>query len=223
MASPQPPSDPQQRTIRTKDELPDGVTEILAKSLQLGAGAGTCGLLFGATAGVVRGTTPVLFSIVSGLQWFGLGSVYYGTRSMAIARYGPGHDVTPSQKVGASALGGAVSGMTVGGIMRGTRNILPAALVFSLLGGGGQFAVNKWTGSSDAPTEKKSDNWFAKFSPMKRLSDQEYEAILEEKLLRLEAEIAIIDEDIAALKAQEKQKGSESTRQTPSTMAREKS
>lgn len=86
-------------------DLPDGVAEILAKSLQVGAGTGmssisnkrvaagwtdssvltctwttgTCGLLFGATAGIVRGTTPILFSLVTGLQWFGLGSVYYGT------------------------------------------------------------------------------------------------------------------------------------------------
>lgn len=41
---------------------------------------------------------------------------------------------------------------------------------------------------------------------MKKLTDEEYENILEEKLLRLEAEVAIIDEDIAALKAQREER-----------------
>lgn len=50
------------------------------------------------------------------------------------------------------------------------------------------------------PKEKTS--WLdSKWSPMKRLSDKDYEEKLEEKILRLDAEIAIIDENIAALKA----------------------
>lgn len=41
---------------------------------------GACGTLFGATSSIIRGVkTPVLFSLVSGLQWFGIGSVFYGT------------------------------------------------------------------------------------------------------------------------------------------------
>lgn len=50
------------------------------------------------------------------------------------------------------------------------------------------------------PKEKTS--WLdSKWSPMKRLSDKDYEEKLEEKILRLDAEIAIIDENIASLKA----------------------
>ena len=41
----------------------------------------------------------------------------------------------------------------------------------------------------------------SKYSPMKVLSDEEYEKILREKLLRVEAEIAVIDDDIEKLKA----------------------
>ena len=36
----------------------------------------------------------------------------------------------------------------------------------------------------------------SKYSPMKVLSDAEYEQVLREKLVRIEAEIALIDEDI---------------------------
>ena len=37
---------------------------------------------------------------------------------------------------------------------------------------------------------------------MKVLSDEEYEKVLKEKLVRVEAEIALIDEDIVKLKSQ---------------------
>lgn len=39
-------------------------------------------MLFGATSGIIRGVkTPVLFSLVSGFQWFGISSVFYGIPS----------------------------------------------------------------------------------------------------------------------------------------------
>lgn len=109
MASPPPQTPPRtyQRAVEAQKEVPYELTEIVARSLQIGAsagmctvtktqhqpqctqltgmgnGIGACGVVFGATAGIVRGTTPVLFSIASGIQWFGLGSVYYGKPSMS--------------------------------------------------------------------------------------------------------------------------------------------
>lgn len=56
---------------------------------------------------------------------------------------------------------------------------------------------------------------------MKRLTDQEYESILEEKLLRLDAEIAIIDENIAELKAQQEAQMRGARKQSSSTTPRE--
>ncbi|KAL8776254.1 MAG: hypothetical protein Q9194_003267 [Teloschistes cf. exilis] len=41
----------------------------------------------------------------------------------------------------------------------------------------------------------------SKWSPMKVLSDEEYEKMLRQKLLRADAEIAILDDDIAKAKA----------------------
>jgi hypothetical protein len=40
---------------------------------------------------------------------------------------------------------------------------------------------------------------------MKVLSDSEYETMLREKLLRVNAQIALVDENIEALRAQERQ------------------
>lgn len=51
---------------------------------------------------------------------------------------------------------------------------------------------------------------------MKQLTDQEYENILEEKLLRLDAEIAIIDDNVAELKAQMKEQ-SKASKEAPET------
>lgn len=46
-----------------------------------------------------------------------------------------------------------------------------------------------------------------KYSPMKILSDAEYETMLREKLLHVDAEIALVDENIEMLK-REMEKGS---------------
>ncbi|KAG8165513.1 hypothetical protein KVR01_004065 [Diaporthe batatas] len=186
-----------------RSEQPDEAVDVLAKSIQLGAGAGVCGILFGATSSIIRGVkTPVLFSLVSGFQWFGISSVFYGTRKMAVARYGPEHNVTPAQKVGASAIAGAVSVVPVGLLLRGPRSILPGSVIFSLLGAGGQLASNSWSGS-ETPA-KKSNGWFtSKWSPMTKLSDEDYKVMLEEKILRVEADLAILDENRAALLAEE--------------------
>lgn len=120
-----------------------------------------------------------------------------GTRQLAIARYGPEHNITPAQKVGASAVAGAASVVPVGLLLRGPRSILPGAVVFSLLGAGGQLVSNRWSGSETSP---KTNGWFtSKWSPMTKLSDEQYKAILEERILRLEADLAILDENRAAL------------------------
>jgi hypothetical protein len=42
------------------------------------ASTGTSGLLVGGTAGVLRSTTPTLFALASAVQWFTLGSTFWG-------------------------------------------------------------------------------------------------------------------------------------------------
>ena len=42
-----------------------------------------------------------------------------------------------------------------------------------------------------------------KWSPVTKLSDEQYENMLKEKLVRIEAEIALIDDDVARLKGQD--------------------
>lgn len=84
----------------------------------------------------------------------------------------------------------------------GPRNIIPSALVFSLGAVGYQAFQNRWDASAAIEDEKKSGWSLANFVGMRKLSDHDYEQMLEEKILKLEANIALIDESIAALEAQ---------------------
>lgn len=80
----------------------------------------------------------------------------------------------------------------------GPRNILPAALIFSALGAAGQSAANLL----DTQEQKEAKSLLArKWSPIKPFSDEDYKAMLEEKLLGIEADIALLDEKIAAIRA----------------------
>lgn len=49
--------------------------------------------------------------------------------------------------------------------------------------------------------KEKSGFLSSKWSPFRPISEQEYVDILEEKILKIDAEISIIDDNIAALKA----------------------
>lgn len=85
---------------------------------------------------------------------------------------------------------------------------MPGAIVFAILGGAGQIIYNftdtrHYAHSISPAKSENGPGWLnSKWSPVKVLSDSEYEGILQEKLLRVKAEIALIDENIAELKRQ---------------------
>ncbi|KAI1094371.1 hypothetical protein F5B19DRAFT_54734 [Rostrohypoxylon terebratum] len=207
-SSSQPPTPRQPKAVPpnsgANDRYPAGasqnvIMEIAAKSLQTGAALGAVGMMFGAGAGIVRSAPPVLFAFVAGIQWFSLGSTYMASRSVLLHSWGE-ENATSSNRVKASGVAGGVSGM-VGGMIRGPRNILPGMLVFSTLGGAGEYLFQRFRNRPKKNDSESKSSWFdSKWSPFKRLSDREYEAMLEEKLLQLDAEISIIDDNIAALR-----------------------
>lgn len=93
----------------------------------------------------------------------------------------------------------------------GRANAIPGAIMFSLLGAGGQGIVNsvearrsrETHGDSSEPAEAKP-GFIARWSPLKPLSDEKYLAILQDKVLRVDAEVALIDEEVQRLKTVEK-------------------
>lgn len=74
-------------------------------------------------------------------------------------------------------------------------------VVWGVLGAGGQMVVNGM--SNRKPKVKdENDSWLrSKWSPLKKLTDQEYIDMMEEKILRVDADIALIDDRIAELKS----------------------
>lgn len=82
---------------------------------------------------------------------------------------------------------------------------MPGLVIFSILGYGGQAAFNKidaWQmdKKAQAPTRPWAQRMAdSKWIPFRNLSDDEYRGILSEKLLSIEAEIALLDEKIEAL------------------------
>lgn len=83
-------------------------------------------------------------------------------------------------------------------------------MIFAVLGAGGQTIYNMAeaghsTVGRSASRAENGKGWLdSKWSPVKVLSDSEYERMLQEKLLRVEAEIAMVDESLEELKNQDK-------------------
>lgn len=108
-------------------------------------------------------------------------------------------------------MAGAFTGALTGAVVRGHRNIVPGALVFGLIGFVGQYGYDRLDASHTAAIELDSSGSIRKlpllhritnsrWSPMKLLSDGEYEAILKERLVRVETDIALIEEDMDKLR-----------------------
>jgi hypothetical protein len=81
---------------------------------------------------------------------------------------------------------------------------VPGLVIFSLLGYGGQSAFNyldKWQMEKAQNPSKPLLQQMAesKWIPLRHLSDEEYRGMLSEKLLSIEAEIALLDEKIEDL------------------------
>lgn len=203
--------------------------EILIPALKVGALSGTTGLLYGGVAGVLRSAHPILFAIAAGIQWSALGSTFWATRATITHTYYP----NPSQKdrLTASTVAGGITGGAIGGLFRGPRNIIPGTIMLTLFGYVGQTAYNALDArhteqvASEAQAAAEGQEkpvkrfWESvaemKWSPLTVLSDEDYGNILKEKLLRVEAEIALVDEEVERLKGEERRMNERQRKEAP--------
>jgi len=92
-------------------------------------------------------------------------------------------------------------------VLRGRSNVLPGAVMFTLFGFLGQSFYNKIAATKDVEGGPKKGFWQRmadrKWSPVTVLSNEEYAAMLRERQLKIDVEIALIDDKIAALRKQE--------------------
>ena len=83
--------------------------------------------------------------------------------------------------------------------------------MFAIFGATGQAAYNRLDArkTEQGELEKTSDvkrSWMdSKWSPMRVLTDEEYVKMTEEKLLKINVELALVDEAIEGLKEMEKE------------------
>ncbi|KAI5238781.1 hypothetical protein E4T47_08265 [Aureobasidium subglaciale] len=183
---------------------------IIGPALKIGALSGAAGFVTGGVAGVIRNSPPLLFAIGSSVQWFGLGTTYWGTRSFIFQAWDTGKGLTKSDKASASTIAGGVAGSGVGLLTRGPRNAIPGAIMFSLFGFVGQTVANRFDKTDLPASDEPRLNFWQRFAslkwmPVTVLDDGEYEHMLRERQLKLEAEIALVDERMEALKAQHAQ------------------
>lgn len=154
---------------------------------------------------------------------------YLATRATIIHTYYP----IPSQKdrLTASTVAGGMTGGAIGGLFRGPRNIIPGTIMFTLFGYVGQTAYNALDArhseqvASEAQAaaegqEKPVKRFWErvaemKWSPLTVLSDEDYGNILKEKLLRVEAEIALVDEEVERLKGEERRMNERQRKEAP--------
>jgi len=99
--------------------------------------------------------------------------------------------------------------------------------MFALFGAAGQKVYSmsearKAVASEISPEPKKTSWLDSKWSPMRLLSDTEYESMLQERLLRVNAEIALVDEHIEALQAQERELASKQDEPKAETETKER-
>ncbi|KAL9111015.1 MAG: hypothetical protein Q9227_004448 [Pyrenula ochraceoflavens] len=112
---------------------------------------------------------------------------------------------SPRQKLKYSTAAGFCTG-AFNGSLRGRANVIPAMIMMTGFGFFGQAAVNyirqKRAIARDVPKKPFLQRVMeSKWMPMKPIPDAEYVAMLEERALRLDAEIAILDEKIEDLRS----------------------
>ena len=198
--------------------------------------SGTTGLLIGSVSSLLLSSkTPTLFALASSLQWFLLGSTFWGLRSTLLYTWSPLPDArptvserlygvypTPKDRMHASTLAGGITGGAIGGLVRGRRNVIPGTIIWMVFGYAGQRIYNtldekhseEITGAAEE--EAKASNqergfWDRiaemKWSPMKKLSDEDYADTLREKVLGLEAQITLVDEEMERVRKEDQVQG----------------
>ena len=92
--------------------------------------------------------------------------------------------------------------------------------MFSLFGFLGQTAFNSLSARREILRDPKPGFWKRmsekSWSPVTVMSDEEYVEMLKEKMLKVDVEISILDDKMAALRKEEKQRPEQNSESSPS-------
>ncbi|KAL0639548.1 hypothetical protein Q9L58_001374 [Maublancomyces gigas] len=172
---------------------------------------GAAGVVLGGVNAILRGSPNMgLYSVLTGFNCALLGSSYWASRA-TILRAMQNTETSLREKTYVSGASGALSGSLVALATGKPRSILPGALVWGLVGLVGQSAYNVADAhhtqhvAQEAERERSGGSGFwdramrSKWSPVTRLTTEEYKNMLKEKLLVLEADLALANEEIERL------------------------
>ncbi|KAF4458178.1 hypothetical protein F53441_29 [Fusarium austroafricanum] len=187
------------------------VIDLVLPPLKFGGYAGTAGVIAGVGGSIFKEANPIIWGAVSGFQWFTLGTSFWFTRSIAVRAWGGEEKLKNTDKTMASAIAGTAAG-AVGGLIRGPKNILPAMLVWTTVGAGGQMIANRMA-ARKPKVQDENETFWTRWSPLKKLTDQEYRDMMAEQMLRIDADIALIDDRITELKKQAEEEPQKSSPQ----------
>lgn len=105
----------------------------------------------------------------------------------------------------------------MGLLLRGRSNVIPGLVMFSLFGFAGQVAYNTFTSSAAVTTQDPQQGFWRRmseksWSPITVMNDEQYIELLKEKMLKVDVEISIVDDRIAALREQQQAEEPKKTR-----------
>ncbi|ATY60050.1 hypothetical protein A9K55_006363 [Cordyceps militaris] len=178
------------------------VAELVFPPLKVGFWAGTAGVLAGVGGAIARDTSPVISGSVTGIQWFTLGTTFWFSRSLAMRAWGNQEVTRQSDRTIISAIAGTTTG-AVSGLLRGPTKIIPAMIMWGLMGAGGQMLVHRHEANQMKPKIENGPGFWSRLNPLRKLTDEEYMDMMREKKLKLDVDISLIDDRITELRAME--------------------
>ncbi|KAH7308144.1 hypothetical protein B0I35DRAFT_442976 [Stachybotrys elegans] len=204
-----PPSEPPRRR-QGRGLLPPTVLEVVTPPLEVAAWSGAAGAVVGVGMGIATETSPLLNALVNGTHWLKLGGSYWFARTIGMRYYGGEERVKPIDKTLVSTISGAVAGAFVS--ITHISTIKSTTAMWAVFGGVGQMIANKLTTRREKLAGEDPSWMNSQWVPLKKLSDQEYSHMLEEKMLRFDADIALVDERIAELQRLQAKNKTETTK-----------
>lgn len=161
-------------------------------------------------------------AVAGGLNWFIIGTGYYAVRESTrqyIETNHPDLNINDFRgKVGLSAFTASLTGAVYGGAVRGPRSILPGAIMFGLIGGAGQGLYTRLDtkhyeqkveeimleedGVSPRHVGWKEKAFNSRWSPLKKMTAEEFELAMQNKIDRIDIEMALVRDEIERLKGE---------------------
>ncbi|KAK6535141.1 hypothetical protein TWF694_001619 [Orbilia ellipsospora] len=190
---------------------------LLAQTIVIGAIAGSSAGLIGAIVATIRGhPRKSIYVIGTSLNCFALGSGFYAIRelySRKLFKFDAGQPQRGRDKIILTGAAAASTAAIWGAVIGGRRHAIPGFLVFGITGSAAQLVYNiidsnkkNDTATDQVHMEQNSKGGIisqiltSQNNPIRLLTKEEYIQKLQEKQLVLDADIALVDEEIERLR-----------------------